>query len=70
MNKQTAKAEGDSAKYRDLSLPELFDMFPDDKAAMEWLEENVWPDGRRCGLVQNPSIHKANHAVSERSHLK
>ena len=25
---------------------ELFDMFPDDKAAMEWLEGNVWPDGR------------------------
>ena len=48
MNKQTANAKGDSAKYRDLSLPELFDMFPDDRAAMEWIEENVWPDGRRC----------------------
>ena len=35
-------------KYRDLSLPELFYMFPDDRAAMEWFEENVWPDGRRC----------------------
>lgn len=50
MSKQTAKAEGDSAlaKYRDLSLPELFEMFPDEQTAMEWFEENVWPDGRRC----------------------
>ncbi len=49
MHEQTnCEAKGDSAKYRDLSLPELFDMFPDDKAAMEWIEENVWPDGRRC----------------------
>ena len=37
MNKQTAKAEGDLPlpKYRDLSLPELFGTFPDDRAAME-----------------------------------
>ena len=40
-NKQTAKAEGDLAllKCRDLSLSELFDMFPGDRAAMEWFEE-------------------------------
>ena len=50
MSKQTTKAEDGpaSGKYRDLSIPELFDMLPDEQAAMEWLEENIWPDGRRC----------------------
>ena len=50
MSKQTTKAEGGpaSGKYRDLSLPELFDTFPDDRAAMGWPEGNIWPDGRRC----------------------
>ena len=23
-------------------------MFPDDQTAMEWLEGNIWPDGRMC----------------------
>ena len=32
----------------DLSLEELFRMFPDDQAAREWFEGNIWPDGRRC----------------------
>ena len=50
MDKQTPKAEGDPApaKYKDLSLPELFDMFPNDRAVMEWFESNIWPDGRKC----------------------
>ena len=50
VNRQAAKAEEGpaSGKYRDLSMPEMFDMFPDGKAAMEWFEGNAWPDGRRC----------------------
>ena len=57
MNKQTAKAEGDSAKYRDLSLPELFDMFPDDRAAMEWLEENV------CRTAAGAALSKIHRSI-------
>ena len=32
----------------DLSLEELFEMFPDEKTAMGWFEKNLWPDGRKC----------------------
>ena len=32
----------------DLSLEDLFKMFPDDQSAKEWFESNIWPDGRRC----------------------
>ena len=32
----------------DLSLEEFFEMFPDDRASMEWFEGNMWPDGREC----------------------
>ena len=50
MYKQPARAKGgpDSSKYEGPSLLELFGMFPDDQTAMEWLEGNVWPDGRMC----------------------
>ncbi|MCE2508084.1 MAG: transposase [Nitrosopumilaceae archaeon] len=50
MDEQSTKAKGGpgSPEYKDLSLPDLLDMFPDDQAAMEWLEGNVWPDGRKC----------------------
>ena len=50
MDKQPAKAKDgpDMAEYKDLPLSELLEMFPDDEAAMEWLERNVWPDGRKC----------------------
>ena len=50
MYKQLARAKGgpDSSKYKGPSLPELLGMFPDDQTAMEWLEGNVWPDGRMC----------------------
>ena len=63
MSKQATKAEGGpaSGKYRDLSLPELFDMFPDDQTAMEWLEENIWPDGRRCPRCDNKYTCASRH---------
>ena len=55
MDKQSISTESDSGKSGRsyLSLPELFDMFPDDKAAMEWFEKNIWPDGRRCPRCGN-----------------
>ena len=30
-----------------LSLPELMKMFPDDEAAIYWIEKVVWSDGHR-----------------------
>ena len=50
MDEQISKTEGDPtpAKYKDLPLPELFDMFPNDRAVTEWFESNIWPDGRKC----------------------
>ena len=55
MDKQSISTESDSGKSGrgDLSLTELFDMFPDDKAAMEWFEKNIWPEGRRCPRCGN-----------------
>ena len=42
MDKPTNSEGGPhSPEYKDLALPELFEMFPDDQTAMEWLEGNV-----------------------------
>ena len=61
MNEQTVKVEGDLPKYRDLSLSEIFNMFPDEQAAMEWFEENIWPDGRRCPRCDNKYTCASKH---------
>ena len=55
MNRQstdTGSGPGKSGRS-DLPLTVLFDMFPDDKTAMEWFEGNVWPDGRKCPRCGN-----------------
>ena len=36
-------------------------MFPDERIAMEWFEENVWPDGRRCPRCDNKYICASKH---------
>ena len=41
------------SRPKDLSLAALFDMFPDNKTAMEWFEGNIWPDGRKCPRCGN-----------------
>ena len=43
----TKKAPGKA--YREgLTLPELFDMFPDEVTATVWFESVIWPEGRHC----------------------
>ena len=42
-----AKAPGKSHR-EGISLIELSELFPDEQAAREWFEGQVWPDGRRC----------------------
>ena len=63
MDKPT-NAEGgpDSPEYKDLSLPDLFEMFPDDQTAMDWLEVNIWPDGRVCPRCGNKYTCVFRHA--------
>ena len=63
MDKPT-NAEGgpDSPEYKDLSLPDLFEMFPDDQTAMDWLEANIWPDGRVCPGCGNKYTCVSRHA--------
>ena len=48
-----AKAPG-KAHREGITVMQLADMFPDEKAATAWFESLVWPDGRhcpRCGCV-------------------
>ena len=46
-----------------LSLAELFEMFPDEKAAVAWFESTVWPDGERycgkCGSTHTREVPNA-----------
>ena len=45
-----------------ISLIELTDLFPDDKAAQVWFESHVWPDGRHCSRCGSMRTHEASHA--------
>ena len=46
-----------------LSLSELFEMFPDEAAAIAWFESTVWPDGERycgkCGSTETREVPNA-----------
>ena len=48
MDKQSNSSGSGRFGGKDLSLEELFEMFPDEKTATEWFESNIWPDGRAC----------------------
>lgn len=54
MDKQVSTRSGSGKSGEGLSLEDLFGIFPDDRAAMEWFEKSMWPDGRkypRCGYA-------------------
>ncbi len=43
-----------------ISLPEFFEMFPDDAAAEQWFIESRWPGGVRCPACNSDNIqHRA-----------
>ena len=44
-----------------ISLPELFEMFPDDEAAKKWFTETRWPDGVRCPYCGSANVKHAKH---------
>ncbi len=39
-----------------ISLPELFQMFPDDRTAEEWFIKNRWPEGIRCPYCDGDNV--------------
>ena len=56
----TQKAPGKA--YREgMTLPELFEMFPDEASATRWFESIVWPGVRSCGKCGSMRTREANH---------
>ena len=54
------KAPGKS--YREgLTIVQLMDMFPTEKAATEWFESVIWPDGRHCPKCGSLRTREASH---------
>ena len=47
-----------------ITVIELGDMFPDEKAARDWFEGQIWPDGRHCPHCGSARTHEASHAKS------
>ena len=44
-----------------ITLTELFEKFPDNEAAREWFEVNIWKDRRRCGWCKSDYTMQASH---------
>ena len=58
----SSKAPGKS--YREgITLVELFEMFPTEKAATRWFEETLWGDIRCCGKCGSTKTRKASHTT-------
>jgi transposase-like protein len=49
------------AKRKGITVLELADMFPDEKTAMRWFEERIWPDGRHCPRCKGTRTCEASH---------
>ena len=47
-----------------ITLMQLADMFPDEKAAREWFEAQRWSSGRHCPRCGSERTHEASHAKS------
>ena len=45
----------------DITLTELFRIFPDEQTAMGWFEDRIWKDGRQCPTCKNPDTTLARH---------
>ena len=57
------KAPG-KAHREGITIMQLADMFPDEAAAREWFETQVWADGRTCPRCGSERTHEASHAKS------
>ena len=54
------KAPG-KAHREGVTLVQLMDMFPDEKAATEWFESTIWPNGRHCPKCGSERTREASH---------
>ena len=57
------KAPGKSHR-EGITIMQLADMFPDEAAAREWFESQVWAGGRTCPRCGSERTHEASHAKS------
>ena len=57
------KAPGKSHR-KGITLFELTEMFPDEKAAKSWFESLVWTNGRYCPRCGSTRTHEASHKHS------
>ena len=57
-----AKKAPGRAHREGVSIVELMDMFPTEKAATEWFETIIWPDGRHCPKCGSVRTREASHA--------
>ncbi len=54
--------EAPGRHYREgISLIDLFDMFPNEEAAIKWFEGIVWPEGRVCPHCGSKRTCNASH---------
>ena len=60
-NQSNAESSSKKPRPKGLSLEALFDMFPDDQAAMKWFEAEIWPDGRVCPSCKSDRTCEAKH---------
>ena len=56
----TQKAPG-KFNRKGITTLELADMFPDESAARNWFENQVWPDGRHCPHCGSVKTDEASH---------
>ena len=55
-------AKGPGKHYRKgITLPELFERFPDDATAEQWFTETRWPNGLRCPYCGSDDVKHAKH---------
>ena len=55
------KAPGKTHR-KGLTIVQLMDMFPTEKAATAWFESVIWPDGRHCPKCGSLRTSEASHA--------
>ena len=57
-----AKKAPGKAHRKGLTIVQLMDMFPTEKAATAWFESVIWPDGRHCPKCGSLRTSEASHA--------
>ena len=56
-----AKKAPGKAHREGMTIVQLMEMFPTEKAAIEWFEATIWPDGRHCPKCGSLRTREASH---------